>query len=99
MRLVSQAELLSFDDVVNVLILTDCVLGACVFTGFGSLRVDLCSQTRMVGEQLGCIDTRDRVDGNVGCLVLEATMDKDASVNAPNSGAESLNSSELVPFR
>jgi len=35
----------------------------------------------MVNEQFSCVDARDRVDGDVGCFVLEATMNVDARVN------------------
>lgn len=52
----------------------------------------------MIGKQLGCVDPRDRVDRNVRCFVLEAAMDVDTGVDAPNGSTESLDSSKLVPF-
>jgi hypothetical protein len=52
----------------------------------------------MIDEELCGIDLRDRVDGNVGSLVLESTMHIDISVNGPDCCAESLNGTELVPL-
>ena len=52
----------------------------------------------MVGEQFGAIDLGDRIDGNVGCLVLETSMHVDRSINAPHGSSESLDSSEFVPL-
>ena len=52
----------------------------------------------MIDKELAGINLRDRVDGDIGCLMFETTMDIDVFFNAPNSGTETLNSSELVPL-
>ena len=99
MSLVGQSELLGLNYVVDVLVLAYGVLRSCIFALFCSLGENFGLQAWMICEQLCCIDSRDRVDRNVGSFVLEATMHVNAGVNAPHSCSESLNSAELVPFR
>ena len=100
MGLVGKSELLSLNDIVDVLILANCVLWArAVLTRLRSLGENLGGETWMVSEKLGSVDARDGVDRNVGCLVLESTMHIHARINAPNSGTEALNRTEFVPLR
>ena len=52
----------------------------------------------MVGEKFSRVNTGDRVDRDVGRLVLETTVYINTSINAPDSCTEALNGTELVPF-
>jgi len=74
MGLIGEAEFLCLNDVVDVLVLADGILGASVFARLGRLRVHLGGETRVVSEQLRGVNLRDRVDRNVRSLMLKATV-------------------------
>ena len=97
--LVCQSELLSLDNIVNILVLADGVLWAStVLTRFRSLREYFGSEARVICEEFGRINLGNRVDGYVGCLMFESTMDKHICIDAPNGCTETLNSPEFVPL-
>lgn len=100
MGLVGQPELLSLDNIVNILVFTDGILLSCtIFTRFRSLREYFGGETRMISEKFGRVNLGYRVDGYVGCLMFESSMDKNICINTPDSSAETLYSSEFVPLR
>ena len=98
MGLISQSEFLSFNDVIDILILSNLLIRACFFARLGNLGLNFGGKPGMIDKELAGINLRDRVDGDIGCLMFETTMDIDVFFNAPNSGTEALNSSELVPL-
>lgn len=97
--LISQSEFLRFNDVVDVLVLSDGVFGASILACLGCLGEDLGGEAWVVGKQFGCVNPRNRVDRNVRGFVLEASMNINASVDGPDGSTEPLNGSEFVPFR
>ena len=96
----SKLELLLLNQVVDVLVLGLCSLAwASLCWGLlWILRVDLGSQSWVIGKEFGCINPGDGVDWNIGCLMLEATMDVDTGIHAPHCVSEPLNGLELVPL-
>ena len=99
MGLVCQSELLSLDNIVNILVLADGVLWAStVLTRFRSLWEYFGSETGVISEEFGRVNLGNRVDGNVRCLMFESSMDKHICINAPYSCAETLYSPEFVPL-
>lgn len=99
MSLVSQSEFLRFNNVVDVLVLSDRVFGPSIFACLRCLGEDLGGEAWVVGKQFGCVNPRNCVDRNVRGFVLKTSMNINASVDGPDSSTEPLNGSEFVPFR
>ena len=82
MGLRGKSELLRLNDIVDVvLVFTDRIFGTSILASLCRFGEDLSSETGVVHKQLGCVNSRDRVDGNVRRLVLETAMDVNARVN------------------
>ena len=96
--LVGQSEFLRFNDVVDVLILSDRIFGASIFACLRCLGEDLGGEARVVRKQFGCVYPRNCVDRNVRSFVLKTSMNINTSVDGPDSSTEPLNGSEFVPF-
>ena len=100
MGLVCQSELLSLDNIVNILVFADGILWtSTVLTRFRSLREYFGSETRVICEKFGRVNLGNRVDGYVGCLMFKSSMNKHICINAPDCSAETLYSPEFIPFR
>ena len=99
MSLIGKSELLSLDNVVDVLVLSNCALGSCILSSLRCLWEDFRCEALMIGKELRCINPRYGVDRNVGRLVLKTSMNVNACINGPDGGSEPLNGSKFVPFR
>ena len=99
MGLVCQSELLCLDNIVNILVFADGIwFTSTVLTRFRSLWEYFGSKTRVILEKFSRVNLGNRVDGYVGCFVFKSSMNKHIGINAPDSGTETLNSPEFVPF-
>ncbi len=56
MGLVGKSELLSFNNVVDILILSNGILGASILTCLRGFREDFGGKTWMVSKEFGCIN-------------------------------------------
>jgi hypothetical protein len=63
------------------------------------LRVDLANETGVVSKQFLSFYFVDSIDGDVGSLVLESTMDVDIRVHNPTGVTEALDGLKLIPLR
>jgi len=102
MGLISEFKLLlAFGNVVDVLVLFNCVLVRGTIARLAPLvllGVDLRLKVGMVSEKFLTVNLRDGVDGDVGSFVLEATVHVDVGVNGPARVTETLDCLELVPL-
>jgi hypothetical protein len=97
--LVGKFEFLLVAHVVNILIaLVTVFINSGIAFALSLLWANLGTKHRERLEQLLTVDAGDRVDWNVGSLVLKSTVHVNCALNLPASGSEPLNSFKFVPL-